>query len=76
MGVATSFRHSRPVETAHTRAYHLLGPGSGRYVIRQLDIAGVFASIVTSFTLELYIGHMRVPVEIVLGVKASQERER
>jgi len=36
------------------------------------SIDGIF----TSFTLELYIGHMWVPVEIVLGVKASQKRER
>lgn len=30
--------------------YHLLGPGTGRYVMRQLDIAGVFALIAGTVT--------------------------
>ncbi|MBT6486832.1 MAG: DNA-binding protein [Planctomycetaceae bacterium] len=30
--------------------YHLLGPGTGRYVMRQLDVAGVFALIAGTVT--------------------------
>lgn len=30
--------------------YHLLGPGAGRYVMRQLDVAGVFALIAGTVT--------------------------
>ena len=30
--------------------YHLLGPGMGRYVMRQLDVAGVFALIAGTVT--------------------------
>ena len=30
--------------------YHLLGPGAGRYVLRQLDVAGIFALIAGTIT--------------------------
>jgi channel protein (hemolysin III family) len=55
--------------------YHLLGPGTGRYVMRQLDVAGVFALIagtVTPVHAILFSGFNRwEPLLLVWSVAAT-----
>ncbi len=55
--------------------YHLLGPGTGRYVMRQLDIAGVFVLIAGTMTpvhAILFKGLSRwIPLLLIWSVAAA-----